>query len=208
MGEERPDVGGQTSDQDLVRQTLAGEQRAFEVLVHRYRVLVFRVIHGMARGAEVEDIAQEVFLRAYRALGQIQHGSRIGPWLIRIAVNLCYDHLRRLRQRRERTFSELTEREAMVLEMLLSDETALTQIDRLSLRELAERLVGRLAPQDRAVLLLKEREGMGTREIARTLGCSETAVRLRLFRARRTLRKLFGEGVHGPLGGRHEVSRG
>ena len=198
MDEGHPDVGGQTSDQDLVRQTLAGEQRAFEVLVHRYQRLVFRVIHGMALGAEVEDIAQEVFLRAYRSLGQVRHDSRLGPWLIRIAVNLCYDHLRRLRRRQERRFSELTEREGMVLERLMSDETALAQIDRLSLRELAERLVGQLAPQDRAVLLLKEREGMKTREIARTLGCSETAVRLRLFRARRALRRVFGKTVDWP----------
>jgi len=198
MDEGHPDVGGQTSDQDLVRQTLAGEQRAFEVLVHRYQRLVFRVIHGMAPGAEVEDIAQEVFLRAYRSLGQVRHDSRLGPWLIRIAVNLCYDHLRRLRRRQERSFSELTEREGMVLERLMNDETALGQIDRLALRELAERLVGQLAPQDRAVLLLKEREGMETREIARTLGCSETAVRLRLFRARRALRKVFGKTVDWP----------
>jgi len=198
MDEGHPDVGGETSDQDLVRQTLAGEQRAFEVLVHRYQRLVFRVIHGIAPGAEVEDIAQEVFLRAYRSLGQVRHDSRLGPWLIRIAVNLCYDHLRRLRRRQERSFSELTEREGMVLERLMNDETALAQIDRLALRELAERLVGQLAPQDRAVLLLKEREGMETREIARTLGCSETAVRLRLFRARRALRKVFGKTVDWP----------
>jgi len=198
MDEGHPDVGGETSDQDLVRQTMAGEQRAFEVLVHRYQRLVFRVIHGIAPGAEVEDIAQEVFLRAYRSLGQVRHDSRLGPWLIRIAVNLCYDHLRRLRRRQERSFSELTEREGMVLERLMNDETALAQIDRLALRELAERLVGQLPPQDRAVLLLKEREGMETREIARTLGCSETAVRLRLFRARRALRKVFGKTVDWP----------
>ncbi|HET7853256.1 MAG TPA: sigma-70 family RNA polymerase sigma factor [Candidatus Methylomirabilis sp.] len=198
MDEGHPDVGGQTSDQDLVRQTLAGEQRAFEVLVHRYQRLVFRVIHGMAPGAEVEDIAQEVFLRAYRSLGQVRHDSRLGPWLIRIAVNLCYDHLRRLRRRQERSFSELTEREGMVLDRLMNDETALAQIDRLALRELAEKVVGQLAPQDRAVLLLKEREGLATREIARSLGFSETAVRLRLFRARRALRKVFGKTVDWP----------
>lgn len=193
--ETRPEA----EDQELIARTLQGDQIAFEVLVHRYSRQVLRVIRGvLARSSEVEDIAQEVFLRAYRSLGQVQAGSRLGPWLVRIAVNLCYDHLRRLRRRRERTFSELTERETMALDTLLKDETALTQIDRLSLRDLAERLVGQLAPQDRAVLLLKEREGMETGEIARALGCSEIAVRLRLFRARRSLRKLLGEGVHRP----------
>jgi len=200
MGEGQPDLGGQASDGDLVRRTLAGEQQAFEVLVHRYSRLVFRVIRGMVPGAEVEDIGQEAFLRAYRSLGQVQQGSSVGPWLARIAVNLCYDHLRRLRWRQERFFSDLGPEETTVLDRLVRDERALGDIDRLFLRNLAEKLLGQLAPQDRAVLLLKEREGMETKEVAKILGCSEVAVRLRLFRARRALRKLLGG--ESPPGGR------
>lgn len=200
MGEGQPDLGGQASDGDLVRRTLAGEQQAFEVLVHRYSRLVFRVIRGMVPGAEVEDIGQEAFLRAYRSLGQVQQGSSVGPWLARIAVNLCYDHLRRRRRRPERFFSDLGPEETTVLDRLVRDERALGDIDRLFLRNLAEKLLGQLAPQDRAVLLLKEREGMETKEVAKILGCSEVAVRLRLFRARRALRKLLGG--ESPPGGR------
>lgn len=196
MGEGQPDLAGQASDGDLVRRTLAGEQQAFEVLVQRYRRLVFRVIRGIVPGAEVEDIGQEAFLRAYRSLGQVKHGGSVGPWLARIAVNLCYDHLRRLRWRQERSFSELGPEETMVLDRLARDEGALREVDRLFLRDLAEKLLGRLAPQDRAVLLLKEREGMETREVAEILGCSEVAVRLRLFRARRALRTLLGGASH------------
>ena len=200
MGEGQPDLGDQASDGDLVRRTLAGEQQAFEVLVHRYSRLVFRVIRGMVSGAEVEDIGQEAFLRAYRSLGQIQQGSSVGPWLARIAVNLCYDHLRRLRWRQERLFSELGPEETTVLDRLARDERALGEIDRLFFRNLAEKLLGQLAPQDRAILLLKEREGMETKEVAKILGCSEVAVRLRLFRARRALRTLLGG--ESPPGGR------
>jgi len=196
MGEGQPDLGDQASDGDLVRRTLAGEQQAFEVLVHRYSRLVFRVIRGMVPGAEVEDIGQEAFLRAYRSLGQIQQGSSVGPWLARIAVNLCIDHLRRLRWRQERSFSELGPEETTVLDRLARDERALGDIDRLFLRNLAEKLLGQLAPQDRAILLLKEREGMETKEVAKILGCSEVAVRLRLFRARRALRTLLGKESH------------
>ena len=196
MGEGQPDLGDQASDGDLVRRTLAGEQQAFEALVHRYSRLVFRVIRGMVPGAEVEDIGQEAFLRAYRSLGQIQQGSSVGPWLARIAVNLCYDHLRRLRWRQERSFSELGPEETTVLDRLARDERALGEIDRLFFRNLAEKLLGQLAPQDRAILLLKEREGMETKEVAKILGCSEVAVRLRLFRARRALRTLLGGESH------------
>lgn len=196
MGEGHPDLGDQASDGDLVRRTLAGEEQAFEVLVHRYRRLVFRVIRGMVPSAEVEDIGQEAFLRAYRSLAQVQRGSSVGPWLARIAVNLCYDHLRRPRWRQERSFSELGPDETTVLDRLARDESAFGEIDRLFLRDLAEKLLGQLTPQDRAVLLLKEREGMETREVASILGCSEMAVRLRLFRARRALRTLLGGESH------------
>lgn len=196
MGEGQPDLGAQASDGDLVRRTLAGEEQAFEILVHRYRRLVFRVIRGIVPSAEVEDIGQEAFLRAYRSLGQVQQGSSVGPWLARIAVNLCYDHLRRLRWRQERSFSELGPEETTVLDRLARDDSALGNIDRLFLRDLAEKLLGQLAPRDRAVLLLKEREGMETKEVAKILGCSEIAVRLRLFRARRALRTLLGGESH------------
>lgn len=186
-----------SEDGELIARTLQGDQRAFEGLVERYSPLVFRVVRGvLARSTEVEDIVQEVFLRAYRSLGQIEAGSRLGPWLVRIAVNLCYDHLRRLRRRPERSFSDLTLQEARVVDTLLRDERASQAVDRVFLRDVAEKLMGQLAPRDRAVLLLKEREGMDTREVARALGCTETAVRLRLFRARRALRKMLGEGVH------------
>ncbi len=191
--EERPVL----EDVELIARTLQGDQRAFEDLVQRYTPLVFRVVRGvLARSSEVEDIVQEVFLRAYRSLGQIEAGSGLGPWLVRVAVNLCYDHLRRLRRRPERSFSALTPQEARLVDTLLYNETASHAVDRVFLRDVAEKLMSQLAPRDRAVLLLKEREGMDTPEVAKVLGCTETAVRLRLFRARRALRKLLGEGVH------------
>lgn len=184
-------------DGELISRTLRGDQAAFEVLVHRYGPLVLRVARGvLARSSEVEDVAQEAFLRAYRSLGRLDPGGRLGPWLVRITVNLCYDHLRRLRRQPARSFSELSGEETVVVNRLLNDETSVREIDRILLRDLAEKLLGHLAPKDRAVLLLREREGMDTREVARVLGCSETAVRLRLFRARRALRKLLGENVH------------
>src|SRR3989304_4307265 len=138
MGEGQPDLGDQASDGDLVRRTLAGEEQAFGVLVHRYRRLVFRVIRGMVPGAEVEDIGQEAFLRAYRSLGQVQHGSSVGAWLARIAGNLWIDHPPRLRWRQGRSFSERGSGETTVLARVARDESALGEVDRLVLRALAE----------------------------------------------------------------------
>lgn len=191
--EARPGV----EDGELIARALQGDQSAFEALVHRYAPLVLRVVRGvLVRSSDAEDIAQEVFLRTYRSLRVLQPGRSLAPWLVRTAVNLCTDHLRRRRRRPERFFSELGPEDTTVLERLLQDESTLREIDTLLLRDLAQKLLARLGPQDRAVLLLKEREGMETREVARVLGCSEVAVRLRLFRARRTLRKLFAGGSH------------
>jgi len=191
--EARPKV----EDGELIARALQGDQSAFEALVHRYAPLVLRVVRGvLVRSSDAEDIAQEVFLRTYRSLRTLQPGRSLAPWLVRTAVNLCTDHLRRRRRRPERFFSELGPEDTTVLERLLQDESTLREIDTLLLRDLAQKLLARLGPQDRAVLLLKEREGMETREVARVLGCSEVAVRLRLFRARRTLRKLFAGGSH------------
>jgi RNA polymerase sigma-70 factor (ECF subfamily) len=196
-------VGEQPSDGDLVRRTLAGEERAFEVLVHRHGRLVFRIIRGILPGAEVEDIAQEVFVKAYRSLGQLRSGFSLGPWLARLSTTVCYDYLRGRQRRKEVTFTELSREEGKGLAMAIGevvDPLTLREEDRSVSRDLAEKLLRRLSPKDRATLLLRELEGFSMADLARALGCSELAARLRLFRARRTLRVMLdreegGEGV-------------
>ncbi|MBI4390514.1 MAG: hypothetical protein HY575_01405, partial [candidate division NC10 bacterium] len=108
MADRSPGTGEQPSDEELVRRTVAGEERAFEVLVRRHGRLVFRIIRGMLPGAEVEDIAQEVFVKAYRSLGQLRSGSSLGPWLARLSTTACYDYLRGRGRRREVTFTEMS----------------------------------------------------------------------------------------------------
>lgn len=203
MGEKSLEVGEQPSDEDLVRRTLAGEERAFEVLVHRHGRLVFRIIRGIHPGAEVEDIAQEVFVKAYRSLGQLRSGFSLAPWLARLTTTACYDYLRGRQRRREVTFTELSRGEGEGLPMAIGgvvDPPTLREQDRSVSRDLAEKLLSRLSPKDRAALLLRELEGFSMADLARALGCSELAARLRLFRARRTLRAMLdreggGEGV-------------
>lgn len=203
MRDKSLNVGEQPSDGDLVRRTLAGEERAFEVLVHRHGRLVFRIIRGILPGAEVEDIAQEVFVKAYRSLGQLRSGFSLGPWLARLSTTVCYDYLRGRQRRKEVTFTELSREEGKGLAMAIGevvDPLTLREEDRSVSRDLAEKLLSRLAPKDRAAVLLRELEGFSMADLARALGCSELAARLRLFRARRTLKAIFerevgGEGV-------------
>jgi RNA polymerase sigma-70 factor (ECF subfamily) len=197
-------VGEQPSDGDLVRRTLAGEERAFEVLVHRHGRLVFRIIRGILPGAEVEDIAQEVFVKAYRSLGQLRSGFSLGPWLARLSTTVCYDYLRGRQRRKEVTFTELSREEGKGLAMAIGevvDPLTLREEDRSVSRDLAEKLLRRLSPKDRATLLLRELEGFSMADLARALGCSELAARLRLFRARRTLKAIFDREVGRERGG-------
>lgn len=203
MGDESLKVGEQPSDGDLVRRTLAGEERAFEVLVHRHGRLVFRIIRGILPGAEVEDIAQEVFVKAYRSLGQLRSGFSLGPWLARLSTTVCYDYLRGRQRRKEVTFTELSREEGKGLAMAIGevvDPPTLREEDRSVSRDLAEKLLSRLSPKDRAALLLRELEGFSMADLARALGCSELAARLRLFRARRTLKALWDREARGERG--------
>jgi len=194
VGEKSLEVGEQPSDGDLVRRTLAGEERAFEVLVHRHGRLVFRIIRGILPGAEVEDLAQEVFVKAYRSLGQLRSGSSLGPWLARISTTVCYDYLRGRQGRMEVTFTELSREQGEGLPAAIGevvDPRTVREQDRSLSRDLAERLLSQLSPKDRAALLLRELEGFSMADLARALGCSELAARLRLFRARRALRAML-----------------
>lgn len=204
MRDKSLNVGEQPSDGDLVRRTLAGEERAFEVLVHRHGRLVFRIIRGILPGAEVEDIAQEVFVKAYRSLGQLRSGFSLGPWLARLSTTVCYDYLRGRQRRKEVTFTELSREEGKGLAMAIGevvDPLTLREEDRSVSRDLAEKLLRRLSPKDRATLLLRELEGFSMADLARALGCSELAARLRLFRARRTLKAIFDREVGRERGG-------
>lgn len=196
MGERSSGAGGQQSDSDddLVRRTVAGEERAFEVLVHRHGRLVFRTIRGILPGVEVEDVAQEVFVKAYRSLGQLRSGSSLVPWLARLSTTVCYDYLRGRQRRKEVTFTELSREQGKAETMAIGevvDPRTVRERDRSAFRDLAERLLSQLSPKDRAALLLRELEGFSMADLARVLGCSELAARLRLFRARRTLRAML-----------------
>lgn len=200
MGERAPEARTHPSDEELVRRILGGEERAFAVLVERYGRLVFRIIRGFVPGTEVEDVAQEVFVKAYRSLGELRSSLSLRPWLARISTTVCYDYLRGRQRRMEVTFTELSRREGEGPPRgigLVVDPPTLREEDRSVSRDLAEKLLSQLAPKDRAALLLRELEGFSMADLARALGCSKLAARLRLFRARRTVKAIFKREVGG-----------
>jgi len=175
----------------LIRQAQEGDQQAFETLLRMHDRYVFTVIGSFVRRKQdVEDLAQDVFLKAYLALRQFRPGAPFAPWLRRITVNTCYDYLRKIRRHAEVTFTDLGESERDVMRSLA--EHGYPAIDnqhgdRVAARDLAERILAGLTPKDRLVITLREVHGLEIAEIADALGCTRAAAKVRLWRARRAM---------------------
>ena len=197
-GPESPREAGEASEGEvrLIQQAQDGNQRAFEALVRLHERLVFGIIGSfLRRRQDVEDLAQEVFLKAYLAIGRFRPGAPFAPWLHRIAVNTCYDHLRGIRRRPEIGIADLAESEADFLDRYVEKgylSGGGEADDRLAARDLAERILATLPPKDRLAITLREVQGFEIAEIASALGCSRPAAKVRLFRARRAMQAALG----------------
>ena len=178
---------GDPDDGVLVQRTLAGDRGAFAGLVRRYQRLVFRIVGGFLRNrADVEEVAQEVFLRAFEALAGFRAGAPFAPWIARIATRASYDRLRRRRRNPEVGWEDLGPAERRATRALAAGANP---EERAGARDLAERALAGLAPKDRQVLILADAQGFTASEVAQAMGCSALAVRVRLHRARRAMRQ-------------------
>jgi RNA polymerase sigma-70 factor (ECF subfamily) len=173
----------------LVRQAQAGDKAAFETLVQRHQSRVFAVARGiLKRQEDVEDIAQQVFVKAYFSLKRFDQRAAFSTWLYKITVNECWDLLRKRKSRPlvyESDFSEEQSRQYSAVEREASN--APDTSDRLAMRQRLDELLGQLDKRDRAMLVLKEVEGFSVEEIAQTLELNANTVKVRLFRARRRI---------------------
>ena len=181
----------------LIQRAQEGDHRAFEALLKLHDRRVFAIIGSfLRRRQDVEDLAQEVFLKAYLAIGRFRPGAPFAPWLHRIAVNACYDHLRGIRRRHEIVIADLAEGEADFLQHHIekgSPAAGGDTADRVAARDLAERILATLSPKNRLAITLREVQGFEIAEIASALGCSRPAAKVRLFRARRAMQAALRE---------------
>lgn len=182
-----------TTDDELVTQSLEGDEAAFAQLVQRHQRRIFNILASFVRQADVrEDLAQETFVKAYLSLSTYRRGERFDRWLARIAINTCYDHLRRLQRRPEYSFSDMTEDESLWLESATSGTAGAIHLEREQqklAKDIADRLLATLAAEDRLVLILLERDGFSTEEIAAITGWSKAKVKVRAFRARHQMKQ-------------------
>ncbi len=181
------------TDAQLVKATLEGDPRAFEEIVKRYQRLVFNIVyHYMGRRNEVEDLAQEVFLKVFRSLDTFDATRPLKSWIARITANTCLDEIRKAPKRRVRIFADLGGDEESTMEYFyerFGQHNALTEERVEELFELLERLMERLNRKDKMAFVLRELEGLSYPEIAQALGSSELAVRIRVSRSKKRLQE-------------------
>ena len=175
------------------------DQDAAVALVEALYPLVIRIVrsHWPERSDE-EDLAQEIFLKLFSRLDQYEAraGIPLEHWVSRLAVRTCFDALRAKGRRPEVRMGDLSEEQRAWLEFMIAEESAPPNSAAGSVRELVEKLLSQLPPQDRLVISLLDLEERSVKDIASITGWSVSLVKVRAFRARRKLRKLaeaFGE---------------
>jgi RNA polymerase sigma factor (sigma-70 family) len=174
---------------EWIERVRAHEERASRELVERLYPLVLRIVraHRPQRMAE-EDLCQEVFMSLFASLEQYRGTVPFDHWVSRVAVNTCIDHLRRHRCRPELRWADLAPEEARTLESLRDRTTTATAADTLAVKDLLEKILATLPPEDRLVIQLTALEERSVKEVCAVTGWSAPLVKVRAFRARRKLR--------------------
>lgn len=184
-------MGGKTTDQELVERVQAGDKKAFDLLVLKYQQRVMKVLSRYVRNqAELEDLAQETFIKAYRALPRFRGDSAFYTWIYRIAINTAKNFLVAQDRRPpaddiEASDAEHYEGESGLKEYATPEKEALRDEIQQVITETIEEL-----PEDlKTAITLRELEGMSYEEIAEAMDCPIGTVRSRIFRAREAVDK-------------------
>jgi RNA polymerase sigma factor (sigma-70 family) len=183
-------------DNELITLVLKGDQTAYKVLVDRYQSYIFTLAYRLMQSREdAEEVAQDVFVKAYRSLADFKGGSKFSTWLYTIAHNTSITYLRRKKQKilaidDEATFTQLENQE--------SDFKA-NQVEDKSKKAMVNRAIEMLAPDDAQIITLFYKGDQSLDEIANVMGKETNTVKVRLFRARQKLKekmeKYFAEEV-------------
>ncbi|HEY0760345.1 MAG TPA: sigma-70 family RNA polymerase sigma factor [Acidisarcina sp.] len=188
------DPRARASEMDLIREAQQGSRQAFDSLVRQYDQAVLRLaLHLTGSEADAQDIHQEAFLKAYRYLGNFRFECSFYTWIYRIVTNLCLDHLRRRKSRREDQAVMLdSSGEEMDLLSNISDNRAGANPEReLERKYLGEKILAALdllTPRERMVFELKHYQGLKLRTIGEMLNTTEETAKNTLFRATKKLR--------------------
>lgn len=172
------------TDQELIGRVVSGDNQAFDEIMRIHQDRVFSVCLRIVSDRELAlDATQDTFLTVYRKAGQFKGNSALGTWIYRIAVNTCYDQIRKTKRKRSAPLPDHLDP---------SDPSAQEAIDSAALRPEIEEALASIPVEFRAAVILSDIEGMSLPETARILGVPVGTVKSRLFRGRRLLAKRLG----------------
>jgi RNA polymerase sigma factor (sigma-70 family) len=170
------------------------DQAAAKELVEHLHPLVIRIVRAhLPRRVPEEDLAQDIFLKMFTRIDQYQGSVPFTHWVSRIAVTTCIDQLRAQKRRPELRWADLSERETDVLDNVITNENDVAPDEALAARELVQKLLGQLKPEDRLVIQYLDLDQKSVAEISALTGWNQTLVKVRAFRARRKLQRFYRE---------------
>ena len=185
------------TDAELIAAVRRGDTASFEPLLKKYQPRVFATARRYARReSEVEDIVQEVFLKAFHKLNSFRGDAPFEHWLMRLAVRTCYDFLRAHQRNREMSLADFTDEQTDWLDHFAANPADASE-NAAAARELVEKVLAQLSPAARLVITLLEIEDRSVKEVAALTGWSVPVVKIRAFRARAQMRKCLEKLARG-----------
>ena len=179
-------------DSQLIEKAKEGDPSAFNQVVLAYRKRILGVISRLiGRPEDVEDVAQEVFVRLYYSLDQLRSADVFEPWLYRLTVNAAYDYLRRIKRRHESRMADMSETQVLMADSVAGGKRSAEDEEKSRVREFVEALFVHVSEEDRVLLTLKEVEGLSLKELEQIYRINENALKVRLFRARQRVIKAY-----------------
>ena len=188
------------ADFELIERARSGDDAAFGQVVSVYRKRILGTISRLiGRPEDVEDVAQDVFLRLYFSLTQLRTAEVFEPWLYRLTVNACYDYLRRQKRRHESRMSDLSEQQVLMADAVAGGKADQDDQYHRGVREFVNTLLSGVSEEDRILLMLKEVEGLSLKELEQIYHVKENALKVRLFRARQRVLKAYESSKDGAI---------
>jgi RNA polymerase sigma-70 factor (ECF subfamily) len=179
-------------DPETIERARQGDEAAFNGVVQAYRKRILGAIARIiGRPEDVEDVAQEVFVRLYFSLDQLRTPEVFEPWLYRLTVNAAYDYLRKQRRRSESRMADLSEQQIVAADSAAGSRASEEAARRAKLREAVQALLAGVSEEDRILLVLKEVEGLSLKELEKIYRVNENALKVRLFRARQRVLRAY-----------------
>ncbi len=184
------DTDDKSADEHLIKAVLSGDDEAFAELIRRHKRKIFLIVAKFARdNDELDDVSQEIFVKMYQGLSKYRGDAPFEHWLSKLAVNACYDMLRKRRREADKVPLESVE-----FSLSGSDSQAGQNRDAWYV---LRRALAELSPEDRLVITLLNLEEKSVREISDLTGWTEAKVKVRAFRARRKLKKILEDSNEG-----------